>query len=70
MLSCLIGVVIAAVVVIIVLLILEAIVNAIAPLPANVWYLIRLLFALVVLLYGLHCFLGGGGFEAIHLSCR
>lgn len=67
MIECLISLIVVAIIALIVLLILEAVISAFVPLPGNITYLIRLLFALLVLLYGLQCVFGLG---LVHFGVR
>lgn len=69
--SCLIGFLIVTLVAVIVLWVLETAINSVAALPPQVWLLVRVIVALIVLLYGLQCLglLGGSGGVCIGRGC-
>ena len=60
MIECLIWLLIYVLIAVLVVYIIEQAVGALYPLPGKVWQLLRLIVALLVLLYGLQCLMGHG----------
>lgn len=60
MIECLIWLIVWVIAAIIVLWALESAINAVAPIPPQVWMLVRILVGLVLILAALRCFFGDG----------